>query len=143
MYSLFFMVSFYLAGGRLCFLSQKNYLVPQCIYVWKKSYLKRILKCEFRSKVMSEANVVLIGKKPTMNYVLACITFFHGGAKEVSIKARGKAISRAIDVSEVVRRKFLPGVKVKAIAIGTDQVQPQNEGAQFSNVSTIEITLRR
>ncbi|MCL2288429.1 MAG: DNA-binding protein Alba [Candidatus Bathyarchaeota archaeon] len=92
---------------------------------------------------MSEANVVLIGKKPVMNYVLACITFFHGGAKEVNIKARGKAISRAIDVAEVVRRKFLPNVKVKAITIGTDQIQPQDEGTQLSNVSTFEITLQR
>jgi DNA-binding protein Alba len=92
---------------------------------------------------MSEANVVLIGKKPVMNYVLACITFFHGGAKEVNIKARGKAISRAIDVAEVVRRKFLPNVKVKAITIGTDQIQLQDEGTQLSNVSTFEITLQR
>ena len=92
---------------------------------------------------MSEANAVLIGKKPIMNYVLACITFFHGGAKEVNIKARGKAISRAIDVAEVVRRKFIPSVKIKAIAIGTDQVQPQDDEAQLSNVSTIEITLQR
>ena len=52
---------------------------------------------------MSEGNSVFIGRKPVMNYVLACITFFHGGAEEVSIKARGKAISRAIDVAEVVR----------------------------------------
>jgi DNA-binding protein Alba len=92
---------------------------------------------------MSEANMVLIGKKPTMNYVLACITFFHGGAKDVNIKARGKAISKAIDVAEVVRRKFLPGVKIKAIAIGTEKVQSHDEGAQLNNVSTIEITLRR
>ncbi|MCL2133962.1 MAG: DNA-binding protein Alba [Candidatus Bathyarchaeota archaeon] len=91
---------------------------------------------------MSEANTVLIGKKPTMNYVLACITFFHGGTKEVTIKARGKAISRAIDVAEVVRRKFIPGVKIKAITIGTDQIS-QDEKTQLSNVSTIEITLKR
>ncbi len=92
---------------------------------------------------MSEANSVLIGKKPIMNYVLACITFFHGGAKDVSIKARGKAISRAIDVAEVVRRRFLPDVKIKAIKIGTDQIQPLDEEAQLSNVSTIEIVLQR
>jgi len=92
---------------------------------------------------MSEANSVLIGKKPIMNYVLACITFFHGGAKEVSIKARGKAISRAIDVAEVVRRKFLPDVKVKTVQIGTDQIQPHDEETQLSNVSTIEIILQR
>ena len=56
---------------------------------------------------MSENNNVLIGRKPIMNYVLACITLFHGGAKEVTVKARGKAISRAVDICEIVRRKFL------------------------------------
>jgi DNA-binding protein Alba len=93
-------------------------------------------------KPMSETNAVLIGRKPVMNYALACITSFHGGAKEVSVKARGRAISRAIDVVEVVRRRFLPDVKVARIGIGTDQL-PTQEGNQSSNVSTIEITLRR
>ena len=88
-------------------------------------------------------NAVLIGSKPVMNYVLACITFFHGGAKEVRIKARGRSISRAIDVAEVVRRRFLPDVKVKSIGIGTDQLAPREEGGQLTNVSTIEITLQR
>jgi DNA-binding protein len=92
---------------------------------------------------MSENNAVLIGKKPVMNYVLACITFFHGGAKEVNIKARGRAISRAIDVAEVVRRRFLPDVKVTKIGIGTDQLLSQEEGSGPTNVSTIEITLER
>ncbi len=92
---------------------------------------------------MTETNAVLIGKKPIMNYVLACITTFHGGAKEVSIKARGRAISRAIDVAEVVRHRFLPDVKIKSIGIGTDQFLPQDEGDQATNVSTIEITLMR
>ena len=92
---------------------------------------------------MSENNSVLIGKKPVMNYVLACITFFHGGAKEVSIKARGRAISRAIDVAEVVRRRFLPDVKVTKVGIGTDQLSSQEENSGPTNVSTIEITLER
>ncbi len=92
---------------------------------------------------MSEVNAVLIGKKPIMNYVLACITFFHGGAKEVSIKARGRSISRAIDVAEVVRHRFLPDVKIKSIGIGTDQMLPQEEGDSATNVSTIEIKLMR
>ena len=90
-----------------------------------------------------ETNAVLIGKKPIMNYVLACITLFHGGAKEVNVKARGKAISRAIDVVEVVRRKFLPDVKIKKVGIGTDQVSPQDEGENLTNVSTIEIILAK
>jgi archaea-specific DNA-binding protein len=92
---------------------------------------------------VTETNAVLIGKKPIMNYVLACITTFHGGAKEVSIKARGRAISRAIDVAEVVRHRFLPDVKIKSIGIGTDQFLPQDEGDQATNVSTIEIKLIR
>ena len=91
---------------------------------------------------MTEASAVLIGKKPIMNYVLACITFFHGGAKEVSIKARGRSISRAIDVAEVVRHRFLPDVKIKSIGIGTDRFESE-EGASATNVSTIEIKLVR
>jgi len=96
--------------------------------------------------VTETINAVLIGKKPIMNYVLACITFFHGGAKEVSIKARGRSISRAIDVAEVVRHRFLPDVKIKNVGIGTDKFLPidreeVNQGA--TNVSTIEITLMR
>ena len=92
---------------------------------------------------MTDANAVLIGKKPIMNYVLACITYFHGGAKEVSIKARGRSISRAIDVAEVVRHRFLPDVKIKNIGIGTDQLLLQEENDSPINVSTIEITLMR
>jgi len=90
---------------------------------------------------MSEGSAVLIGRKPVMNYVLACITLFHGGAKEVSVKARGKSISRAVDVVEVVRRRFLPDVKVKKIGIGTEHVASREEGGTSTNVSTIEITL--
>jgi DNA-binding protein len=96
--------------------------------------------------VSENTNAVLIGKKPIMNYVLACITFFHGGAKEVSIKARGRSISRAIDVAEVVRHRFLTDAKIKSISIGTDQFLPQDKedtSQGITNVSTIEITLIR
>jgi DNA-binding protein len=92
---------------------------------------------------MTESNSVLIGNKPVMNYVLACITLFHGGAKEVNVKARGRSISRAVDVVEVVRRRFLPDVKVKRVGIGTQQMAPREEGGSPSNVSTIEISLER
>ncbi len=92
---------------------------------------------------MSESNSVFIGRKPVMNYVLACITFFHGGARKISVKARGRAISRAIDVVEVVRRRFLPDVKVSRIGIGTDQLSPQDKNSEITNISTIEIVLER
>ncbi|MDH5391113.1 MAG: DNA-binding protein Alba, partial [Candidatus Bathyarchaeota archaeon] len=78
-----------------------------------------------------------------MNYVLACITLFHGGANEIMVKARGRAISRAVDVVEVTRRRFMPDVKVKKIGIGTDQLAPFEEGGSPTNVSTIEITLAK
>jgi DNA-binding protein len=92
---------------------------------------------------MSESNSVFIGRKPVMNYVLACITLFHSGAKNVNIKARGKSITQAVDVVEVVRRKFLPEVKIKSISIGTEQMAPREEGGSPNKVSTIEITLER
>lgn len=47
-----------------------------------------------------EENVIFIGSKPVMNYVLAVVTQFNGGADHVSLKARGKAISRAVDTAE-------------------------------------------
>jgi DNA-binding protein len=94
-----------------------------------------------------ESNAVLIGRKPAMNYVLACITLFHGGANEINVKARGRAISHAVDVVEIVRRRFMPEVKVKNIDIGTQQLmaQPGEEGGRTGpvNVSTIEITLTK
>jgi DNA-binding protein len=110
-----------------------------------RKVIEPIEKIRTRSKAvrMSESNAVLIGNKPVMNYVLACITLFHGGAKEINVKARGRSISRAVDVVEVVRRKFLQDVKVKKIGIGTQQMAPREEGGSPSNVSTIEIWLER
>lgn len=90
---------------------------------------------------MSENNSVLIGRKPVMNYVLACITLFHGGAKEINVKARGQAISRAVDVVEIARRRFLPDVKVQKIDIGTVSLPVLDGGNTSTNVSTIEIIL--
>lgn len=91
---------------------------------------------------MAEANAVLIGRRPVMSYVLACITLLQGGATEVDIKARGRAISRAIDVIEIVRRRFIQDVKVKEIKIGTEQITSAESNAPI-NVSTIEITLAK
>jgi DNA-binding protein len=83
-------------------------------------------------------NAVFIGTKPVMNYVLAVITQFNMGTGEVVLKARGKAISRAVDVSEIVRNRFLQGLVVKNIQIGTEELQTES-GA--TNVSTMEIVL--
>lgn len=89
-----------------------------------------------------DANSVFIGRKPIMNYVLACMTLFQGGSSEVCIKARGMAVSRAIDVAEIIRRRFVTDVTVKDVKIGTDQLLDRNRGIP-SNVSTIEVILTR
>jgi DNA-binding protein len=86
-------------------------------------------------------NVVLIGKKPIMNYVVACLTFFNSGAQKVVIKARGRAISRAVDTVELLRRAFVKDLQLKDISIGTEEVT-RGEG-QKTNVSTIEITVAK
>ena len=90
----------------------------------------------------TDRDSVFIGRKPVMNYVLACITLFQGGASEICIKARGRAVSRAIDVAEIVRRRFLPSIKVKDIRIGTEQLTGEEDETP-SNVSTIEVVLEK
>lgn len=86
----------------------------------------------------SEA-VILVGRKPTMNYVLATTLPLSEG-KKVVLKARGRAISKAVDVVEVVRRRFIKDAKIEKVNIGTEEGRVGNDGRP-RNVSTIEITL--
>ncbi|MGA1975233.1 MAG: DNA-binding protein Alba [Conexivisphaerales archaeon] len=89
---------------------------------------------------MSTPNTVLIGKKPVMNYVLACLTLLQNGPDDVLIKARGRSISTAVDTAEILRKRFATDVKVKDIKIETEQLKDTETGA-MRNVSSIEITL--
>ena len=86
-------------------------------------------------------NVVLIGRKPVMNYVLACITQLTSGDKEIEIKARGRSISRAVDVAEILRNRFMNDLKVKTIDIGTEEIETE-DGSKL-NVSAITIKLSK
>ena len=90
---------------------------------------------------MAEESTVFIGKKPTMNYVLAVVTQFNNGGTDVVIKARGRAISRAVDVAEIVRHRFISDVKYKDIKIDTEVIS--TEGGGNANVSSIEIYLAK
>jgi len=99
-------------------------------------------KKEATKEVTKGENVVLIGIKPVMNYVVACITFFNAGEKQVVVKARGRAISRAVDTIELLRRGFVKDLEVKKIDIGTQELV-RAEGGRKSNVSTIEITVAK
>jgi len=90
---------------------------------------------------MSEENVVFVGAKPVMNYVLAVVTQMNGGTSEVILKARGKSISRAVDVAEIVRNRFITDVELANIDISTEEML--NREGSSSNVSAIEIQLNR
>ena len=98
-------------------------------------------KTEEPKKTKAADNVVFVGRKPTMSYVLAVITQFTDGLKEVHVKARGRSISRAVDVAEIVKNRFLGDVKVKSIEIGTEEREVE-EGNKI-NVSTIDIHLTK
>ncbi|RLG21375.1 DNA-binding protein Alba [Candidatus Micrarchaeota archaeon] len=87
------------------------------------------------------ANTVFVGKKGVMSYVLAVVTQFNKGAKEVNIKARGKTISRAVDVAEIIKNKFINEVKVKNISIQTEELK--NADGTTSKVSAIDIVLSK
>jgi DNA-binding protein len=90
--------------------------------------------------VSEEQNIVYIGRKPVMSYVLAIITYFNTpNAKEVVLKARGRAITTAVDVAEITRRRFMEKVKVSNIQIGTEELN--EESGRTRAVSTMEITL--
>jgi DNA-binding protein len=86
-------------------------------------------------------SVVFIGKKPVMSYVTACITFFNRGDEQVVFKARGRAISRAVDAVELLRRAFVKDLEIKRIDINTEELARAD--GQKSNVSTIEIAVAK
>jgi DNA-binding protein len=89
-----------------------------------------------------EQNIIYVGSKPAMSYVLAVITSYNSSdTKEVTLKARGRSIKTAVDVAEIVKRRFMKDLKTDKITIGTEEL-PQQEGGT-RNVSTMEITLTR
>jgi DNA-binding protein len=90
---------------------------------------------------VAEENVVYVGNKPAMNYVLAVVTQFNSGSTEVIIKARGKAISRAVDVAEIVRNRFITDTTIKNITIGTEPLT--TEEGRTTNISAIEIVIAK
>ena len=89
----------------------------------------------------NEDSYVFVGKKPLMAYVLAAVMQINTESREVIIKARGQAISRAVDVAEILRNKFVRNAKIQDIRITTETLA--REDGTPSNVSSIEIILVR
>lgn len=98
---------------------------------------------EIDGNIMEDTNSIFVGAKPFMNYVTGIVMqFTTKNEKDVLIKARGKFISRAVDIVEVASKRFLEGqIKVSNISINSEEFK-NNEGKEV-RVSTIEITLSR
>jgi len=101
---------------------------------------KKIIK----KPVEKKADVVFVGNKPPMSYVMAVMTALSSGSiTEITLKARGKSITTAVDVAEITTNRFMKDLRVTAIGIGTEEM-PAREGDDRSrNVSTIEIDLAK
>jgi len=89
---------------------------------------------------MENDNIVFVGNKPVMNYVLAVVTQFNNGSGEVIIKARGKAISRAVDTTEIALNRFLQDVEKKSILTSTEVVDTESGKTQVSSIEIILIS---
>jgi DNA-binding protein len=91
-----------------------------------------------------KSGIVFIGSKTPMDYVLAIITGLSASnAKEITLKARGQAITTAVDSAEITRRRFLKDLKISKITIGTEEMPPREGETRARMVSTIEITLTK
>ena len=90
---------------------------------------------------MSEENIVYIGSKPIMNYCIAVITSLQEKGDVVTLKARGRSISTAVDVVEVTRNRFLSDLTIENIEIGTEQLESTD--GRMRSVSSIAITVKK
>jgi DNA-binding protein len=86
-------------------------------------------------------NVIYVGKKGVMNYVMAAITQMNKGEKEIHVKARGRSISKAVDVVQLLKNRFETDTSIKDIIIDTEEVDAE-EGGKI-NVSTIDIVIKK
>ena len=89
---------------------------------------------------MSEENIVYIGRKPVMSYCMAVLTALQNDDR-VALKARGRAISTAVDVAEVTRNRFMENLTVEKIEIGSEELE-SFEG-RTKNVSTMTIVIKK
>jgi len=89
---------------------------------------------------VEQGNLVRVGKKPVMNYVVACVTLFNSGNDEIVLRARGQSINNAVDIVERLK-KFQKNLQVRDINIGSEDVT-RPDGTR-SSISTIEIALRK
>lgn len=91
-----------------------------------------------------DSKIIFVGRKPPMDYVLAIVTAFsESDVKDATVKARGRAITTAVDAVEITRRKFVKEMIVDNVIIGTEEMPPREGENNSRNISSIEITLKR
>lgn len=96
-----------------------------------------------KAKTGEQSQIIYIGKKNTISYVLVAVTILNKN-DNCQIQARGRQISKAVDVAEITRRKFLQDiVEVSDVLIGSEEIASDVEGMPPKTVSTIEITLKK
>ena len=87
--------------------------------------------------------IVYIGNKPFMNYVTSCVMqFTNSGQDTVTIKCRGKFISKGCDVSQVASKRFLKG-QIEIIDIKMDSEQFQNKEGKDVRVTCMDIVMKK
>tara|TARA_B100000315_G_C14571081_1_gene585554 strand:- start:1282 stop:1710 length:429 start_codon:yes stop_codon:yes gene_type:complete len=93
-------------------------------------------------KTVSDSNLVIVGtKKPILNYVTACITAFNNGEQKIKLRARGKAINNVVEVSNLLKNKFINNVKIADIKInGEEVIAPDGKNIRLP---FMEITLNK
>ena len=96
-----------------------------------------------KARTEEQRQIIYIGKKNTISYVLVAVTILNKH-DYCSIQARGRQISKAVDVAEITRRKFLQDmVEVSSVKIGSEDIASDVEGMPPKTVSTVEITLTK
>ena len=105
----------------------------------KEELDNKILKYK---KTVSDPNLVIVGtKKPILNYVTACITAFNSGEQKIKLRARGKAINNVVEVSNLLKNKFINNVKIADIKInGEEVIAPDGKNIRLP---FMEITLNK
>ena len=113
-----------------------------------KDLRKKKPKEEKNNKIIKDGktalcfNLVIVGtKKPILNYVTACITAFNSGEQKIKLRARGKAINNVVEVSNLLKHKFINNLKISDIKInGEEVIAPDGKNIRLP---FIEITLNK
>jgi DNA-binding protein len=91
--------------------------------------------------MISQGNMIRIGKKPMLSYVVACVTLFNSGKSEIMVRARGRSIPKAVDTVEMLKHSFFKRLFIKSVEIGSEDIIHYN--GRGASISIIEIIIAK